>query len=147
MTTSSIHRTCLHCGTETSLDVPADPWHAWTVDNIPADRALSGINPDHRRWLTQMTCPDCYRHHITNGPADYYWEGHCAGCARWETFAVSTRALHAFHAGDLSADDAFPHLTDDQRCLIEMHCHTDCYCDAVYGRPPGEPNPFAHLDQ
>lgn len=82
----------------------------------------------------------------TDVPADYLWEGRCAGCGHWETFAVPTAALHAFNRGELDADDAFPHLTDEQRCLTEMHCHIDCYPDAVYGRPPGEPSPFAHLE-
>ena len=46
--------------------------------------------------------------------------------------------------GELTADQALPHHTDNQRCLLDMHCHVDCYNDAVYGRPPGEPSPFAH---
>ena len=80
----------------------------------------------------------------TDVPADYLWEGRCAGCGRWETFAVPSTALHAINTGDLTADQALPRHTGDQRCLLEMHCHIDCNSDAVYGRPPGEPNPFAH---
>ncbi len=78
---------------------------------------------------------------------DYLWEGRCAGCARWETFNLPTAALNAFHTGQFTAKDAFPHLTADQRCLIETHCHIDCYNDTAYGRPPGEPSPFADLDR
>ena len=142
MRTVTIHRTCLHCASETTLTVPAHHWDSWTTCH--STRALAGLDPDTRRWLTTMTCPTCHRTTITDAPADYLWEGRCAGCGRWETFAVPTAALHAINTGDLTADQALPRHTDDQRCLLEMHCHVDCYCDAVYGRPPGEPNPFAH---
>jgi hypothetical protein len=145
MPTITVHRTCLHCATETTITVSSRRWHAWTTERVPAARALAGLDTDDRRWLTQMTCPACYRCILTNAPANYYWEGRCAGCGRWETFAVPITALHAFNAGELTTDLAFPHLTADQRCLLEMYCHIDCYDVTVYGPPPGEPRPFAHL--
>lgn len=76
-------------------------------------------------------------------PDVYTWEGRCAGCGRWETFTVSADALHAIETGELTTRQAMPLHSGDQRCLIEMHCHIDCYDTAVYGRPPGEPSPFA----
>ena len=142
MRTVTIHRTCLHCVTETTIAVPAARWDAWNTDHNT--RALSGLDPDTRRWLTTMTCPDCHRTTITNAPAEYFWEGRCAGCGHWETFAVAPAALHAVNIGELTADQALPHHTADQRCMLEMRCHIDCYDTAVYGRPPGEPSPFAH---
>jgi len=144
MPTTTVHRTCLHCAAETTITVSSRRWHALTVDLIPADRALAGLSTDDHRWITQMTCPTCHRNTVTSAPADYPWEGRCAGCGNWGTFAVPAPALHAFNSGELTADRAFPHLTADQRSLIEMHCHLDCYDDAAYGRPPGEPSPFAH---
>jgi len=142
---SLVQRTCIQCATEPTLTLPATRWDAWSDGH--ALHALDGLDPDDRRWLTTMTCPDCYRHAITTAPAEYRWAGRCAGCGHWETFAVSTTALQAVHTGQLTAGQALPYLSADQRCLIEMHCHLDCYSDAVYGRPPGEPSPFAHLDQ
>ena len=44
-----------------------------------------------------MTCPACHRATITSAPADYIWEGRCAGCGHWETFAVAPTALHHPH--------------------------------------------------
>ncbi len=142
MRTVTIHRTCLHCASETTIAVPAARWDAWNTQHNT--RALSGLDPDTRRWLTTMNCPDCHRTTITNAPADYLWEGRCAGCGHWETFAVAPAALHAINTGELTADHALPHHTADQRCMLEMRCHVDCYDTAVYGRPPGEPSPFAH---
>ena len=140
---TTVHRACLTCSAETALTVPADAWHAWTVDMVPARHAFTGVDSHLRRWIAEMICPDCWTRVVTSAPADYLWEGTCAGCGNWETVAVSPLALAAHHAGDLTDTEAFPGLTDTQRCLIEMSCHAGCYDTAVYGRPPGEPNPFA----
>ena len=142
MRTTTVHRTCTDCAIETTITVPAARWDAWT--NHHGARALDGIDPDTRRWLTTLCCPACYRAAICSQPADQPWEGCCAGCGTWETFPVSTAALHAVHTGQLTAEQALPHLTADQQCMLEMYCHIDCYSDAVYGRPPGEPSPFAN---
>ena len=143
MRTTTVHSTCLYCGDEKALQVPARAWHDWTSEATPAKTAFRYVDPETRRWLTQQICPACYRATIVAAPADYNWEGTCAGCGRWESFAVSGLALTAHRTGQLTDTEAFPNLSADQRCLIDMACHVDCYTDAVYGRPPGEPSPNA----
>ena len=140
--TTTIHRTCLTCATEAQLRVPVRAWHNWTIEGLPARRAFRELPAELCRWLTEMTCPDCYIAVITTTPADYHWEGTCAGCGLWESIAVSPIALDAFRTGKLTDTEAFPNLTDEQRCLIDLSTHVDCCNDAVYGRPPGEPSPF-----
>lgn len=143
MPTTTVHATCLYCADEQACQIDARAWHDWTEEAIPADHALRNLDPDTRRWLTQQMCPACYQATITAAPADYIWEGACSGCGRWETFAVSCLALTAHRTGQLTDNAAFPNLTENQRCMIETLCHIDCYDAAVYGRPLGEPSPFA----
>ena len=88
-------------------------------------------------------CPACDSEIVSNSEPDYCWEGTCAGCGQLETFLIAQAALAAHRSGELTDTQAFPNLTEDQRCLIDMACHVDCYSDAVYGRPPREPSPFA----
>ncbi len=77
---------------------PPSPPSAWSRGPpTTTPEPLEGFDPDTRRWLITMTCPACHRATITSAPADYIWEGRCAGCGHWETFAVAPTALHHPH--------------------------------------------------